>query len=70
MEATTLIAKTLVVRAKSAEIFGGLWYVLAEELEDDSSRWAFAGQRVRAEKNCLRGHRLEAVLPLFTVRSK
>ena len=40
MEATTLIAIPPLIRAKSAEVFGGYWYVVVEELEDDSSRWA------------------------------
>lgn len=43
MEAAALVTKTLLARAKRAEVFRGDWYV-AVELEDDSSRWACAGQ--------------------------
>lgn len=70
MEAATRIAESLLIRAKSAEVFCGNWYFLAVEPEDDSSRWACAGQGVKAETVWLRGHRWEADLPLFTVRSK
>lgn len=48
VEATVLVAEPLLARAQSAEVFGGLWYVVGVEFEDDSSRWACAGQGVRA----------------------
>ena len=49
MEAATLIAKPFLPRAKSAEVFSSLWHNVTVELEDDSSRWACAGQVIRAE---------------------
>lgn len=49
MEAATLIAKPFLARAKSAEILSSLWHNVSVELENDSSRWACAGQVIRAE---------------------
>ena len=43
MEATALVTKPLLLRAKSPEVFGGFRYVAGEKLEDDSSLWACAG---------------------------
>lgn len=47
MKRATLIAKPLLARAESAEILGSLRHNVAVELEDYSSRWAYAGQSVR-----------------------
>lgn len=49
MEGTPLIARPLLGRAKSAEVCGGLWYVLVKELEDDSSGRTCAGRGIRAK---------------------
>ena len=56
MEATTLVAEPLLARAKSAEVFGGLWYVVGVELEDDSGWWACVGQGVRVKVDGKRGY--------------
>ena len=48
MKTATLIAKALLSRAKSAEVFSRLWYNITVELEDDSSRWACEYERIRA----------------------
>ena len=47
MKTATLVAKPLLARAKSAEIFGRLWHNIAVELEHDSSRGACARQRIK-----------------------
>lgn len=60
MEATTLVAKALLTRAKSAEVFGRFRYDLGEKLEDDSSRWACAGHG---------GVRMEGLVGEIRVRS-
>ena len=56
MEATVLVAESLLARAQSAEVFSSLWYVLGVELEDDSSRWACAGQGVSAKMDWWKSH--------------
>lgn len=70
MEAATFIAKPLLARAKGAEIFGSLWYLLAVEVEDNSSGWACVGQGVRTKMTWLRRHGFELALPPATERSK
>lgn len=70
MEAATLIAKPFLARAKSAEILSSLWHNVTVELENDSRRWACAGQVIRAELIQLRDQGSEVALPSFTVRSK
>lgn len=49
MEAATRIAESLLIRAKSAEVFCGNWYFLAVEPEDDSSRWAIVHSKVEVD---------------------
>lgn len=57
VKATVLVAKPLLARAQSAEVFSGSWYVLGVEFENDSSRWACAGHDIRATiMGWLKGH--------------
>lgn len=53
MEFAPLIAKPFLPRAESAEVLSRLGHNIAVKLEDDSSRWACAGQVVRFGLNRL-----------------
>ena len=70
MEFATLVTKPLLSRAKSAEVLSGLWHNVAVELEDDSSRWACAGQGFSAEPGRCQETKVRKGLPSLTVRSK